>query len=74
MTTQNNNSVNQVIKIAEIGRDIIYIKDKLTNIETQVGSQYVTKEEFGPIKRVVYGMVGLMLVAVVGALLALVLR
>lgn len=66
--------LNQAIKIAEIGRDIVYIKDKLDHIENQVGSQYVTKDEFEPIKRVVYGMVALILTAVVGGLIALVIR
>lgn len=68
------NSVNQAIKIAEIGRDIVYIKDKLDNIEDQVGSSYVTKDEFEPIKRVVYSLVGLALTGVVGGLIALVLK
>ncbi len=69
-----NQSVDQVIKIAEIGRDIVYIKDKLDNIENQVGSSYVTKDEFEPIKRVVYGMVALILTGVVGGLIALVVK
>lgn len=66
--------INQAIKIAEIGRDIVYIKDKLDNIEDQVGSSYVTKSEFEPIKKVVYGMVSLILIAVVGGLVALVVK
>ena len=37
-------------------------------------SKFVTKEEFEPIKRLVYGAVGLILVAVVGALIALVVQ
>jgi hypothetical protein len=72
--THNTQTVDQAIKIAEIGRDIVYIKDKLDNIEDQVGSSYVTKEEFEPIKRVVYGVVGLILIAVMGGLVALVVK
>jgi hypothetical protein len=64
--------INQAIRIAEIGRDLVYIKDKLDNIEHQVGSSYVTKDEFEPIKRVVYGLVALVMTAVVGALVAVV--
>lgn len=62
------------IKIAEIGRDLVYIKEKLSSIEIQVGSQYVSKDEFEPIKRVVYGLVALILTAVVGALISLVVK
>jgi len=54
-----------VESIGTIKRDVSEIKEKLE-------SHYVTKEEFDPIKKVVYGMVSLILVAVIGALLALV--
>ena len=35
---------------------------------------YVRKEEFEPVKRLVYGLVGLILISVGGAVIALVLR
>lgn len=54
-----------VESVGTIKRDVSEIKEKLE-------SHYVTKEEFDPIKKVVYGMVSLVLVAVIGALLALV--
>lgn len=60
------------IKLAVIQNDLTYIKDKLNAVDTKVSSHYVSKEEFGPIKNLVYGLVGLILVAVVGALLSLV--
>lgn len=67
------------IQLAVIQRDIQYIKSlqqsqgvQLSSIDTKVGSHYVTKEEFAPIKNLVYGLVALMLIAVVGALLSLV--
>ena len=37
-----------------------------------VTGNYVTKSEFEPVQRIVYGLVGLVLVAVFGALVALV--
>ena len=43
-------------------------------MDQKVSSNYVSKEEFEPIKKIVYGLVGLILVAVVGALMALVVR
>lgn len=34
----------------------------------------VSKEEFEPVKKIIYGLVGLILVAVVGALISLILK
>lgn len=36
--------------------------------------KYVTKDEFNPVRQIVYGLVGLILVSVVGAVIALVVR
>lgn len=60
------------IKLAVIQNDLTYIKEKMNTIDTKVSNNYVSKEEFEPIKKIVYGVVGLILVAVVGALVALV--
>lgn len=59
-------------KLAVIQNDVTYIKEKMNAIDSKVSSGYVTKEEFEPIKRIVYGVVSLILVAVMGALVALV--
>lgn len=59
-------------KLAVIQTDVTYIKEKMNAIDSKVSSGYVTKEEFEPIKKIVYGVVSLILVAVIGALVALV--
>ena len=59
-------------KLAVIQTDLTYIKEKLNAVDNKVSSHYVSKEEFEPIKRIVYGLVSLILVAVVGALIAIV--
>ncbi len=59
-------------KLAVIQTDLTYIKEKLNAVDNKVSSYYVSKEEFEPIKKIVYGVVSLVLVAVVGALVALV--
>jgi len=59
-------------KLAVIQTDLTYIKEKMNAIDTKVSSGYVSKEEFEPVRKIVYGLVGLILVAVVGALVALV--
>jgi hypothetical protein len=61
-------------KIAVMATDINYIKEKIDELCKRMESDYVTKAEFDPIKRIVYGMVGLILVGVVGGLLALLFR
>lgn len=66
--------VSDETKLAVIQNDLAYIKEKLTSVETKVSSNYVSKEEFDPVKKIVYGLVGLILVAVVGALISLVVR
>jgi hypothetical protein len=60
------------IKLAVIQNDLTYIKEKLNAVDNKVSSHYVSKEEFEPIKKIVYGVVSLILIAVVGALVALV--
>lgn len=59
-------------KLAVLETNMVYIKEKLDDIDKKVSSGYVTKEEFEPIKKIVYGVVSLILVAVVGAIVALV--
>lgn len=62
------------IKLAVLQNDMSYVKDKLDSIDDKVSSHYVSKEEFEPIKKIVYGLTGLILVAVVGAMVSLVVR
>lgn len=65
-----------------------YIQRDLASLEKEFGSNiaemkadmktlqkgFITKEEFEPVKRLVYGLVSLTMVAVVGALISLVLK
>ena len=53
--------------LAVLSTDIKYIKDDLHSLHTQLQETYVTKNEFDPIKKVVYGLVTIILTAVVGA-------
>lgn len=71
MPGQDNNTRDD-IKLAVIQNDLTYIKEKLNAVDTKVSQNYVSKEEFEPVRKIVYGLVGLILIAVVGALVALV--
>lgn len=65
---------NQNDNLAVIANDLTYIKRDIADIKATVQHGYVTKEEFEPIKKIVYGLVGLILVAVVGAVVSLVVK
>ena len=64
----------QNISIALLNQKVDYVIEKVTKIEDKLDGDYVTREEFDPIKKVVYGLVSLILTAVVVALISLVLR
>lgn len=61
-------------KLAVIQNDIDYIKAKLNEVDTKVSVNYVSRAEFTPIQRIVYGFVTLALVAVGGAIIAQVIK
>lgn len=70
----NSGNDNADVKLAVMANDMTYLKNAVDNIDKKISSGYVTKEEFDPIKRIVYGLISLVLIAVVGALLALVVK
>jgi len=60
------------IDFALMAQDIANIKTKVNSIDETLKDDYVKKEEFNPVKNLVYGFVVLIVVAVIGAILALV--
>lgn len=71
MTTRQSNEriSTQIAVIEERTRNI---DNKITSISSKIENDYVVKQEFEPVKKLVYGLVSLILVAVVGALIGLV--
>jgi hypothetical protein len=65
---------NIITTIAVIKTNVEYIKNEVTEIKCKLEKDFVTNDQFDPIKKIVYGMVSLVLVAVVGAVLALVIQ
>lgn len=66
-------------QVALIKRDMEYIKRAMDDLKVSVNEvkkntqdNFVTKAEFTPVRMVVYGLVGLLLTAVVGSLISLV--
>jgi hypothetical protein len=62
------------VNMAVMASDLQYIKKETEEIKSLLASKYVTVEAFEPIRKLVYGMVSLILVAVVGAILTIVIR
>lgn len=60
--------------IAVILTKVGYLEVGFQEIKVLLEKDYVTQDEFEPIRRVVYGMVGLVLLSVLGAIVALVIR
>lgn len=64
----------QEVIAAEMQKDLEYTKKTVENIERKLDSEFVTREEFDPIKKIVYGMVGIVLTSVFAGLVALVVQ
>lgn len=68
--------VSNEVQIALINQSLKNIESKVNNMDTKLDSNFITKDEFeakfSPVRNVVYGMVGIILLAVVTALVALV--
>lgn len=61
-------------RMALMAQDLSYVKNAVDKIDLKVSSSYVSKEEFDPIKKIVYGMVSLILIGVLGAALSIVIQ
>lgn len=62
------------VDIAVILSQLQDIKDDVRDIKTKLEHDYVTRQEFNPIQKLVYGLVALTLTAVITGLLAMIIR
>jgi len=60
------------VTLGEIARVVRRIESAMVELRSDLKHDYVTRAEFWPVKVLVYGFAGLVLVGVVGALIALV--
>lgn len=56
---------------AVIATDISYIKRDVGEIKEKMGRDYVTRDEFKPVRNIAYGLVGVLGVATLGAIFQL---
>lgn len=57
-----------------IEKKIESVRNELHSISEDIEDEYVTKEQFQPVQRVVYGIVGLILLSFAGVLVELVIK
>jgi len=62
------------ISLAVILNKVDRIETDVKGITTKLDADYVTQDQFEPVKKIVYGMVATILLAVVGAVVALVVK
>lgn len=63
--------------MALIKQDMDYLKTGVQGIQTKLDeleTKFVTRKEFEPVKAIAFGLVGMILLSIVGALLALVVK
>ncbi len=54
-----------------MSNDIGYMRQDVLDIKMSLQNSYVTKDQFDPVKKLVYGMTGLILTAVIVAIMTL---
>lgn len=74
MPTSNGKSKSLEAQMAVVLNELTHIREEVTEIKDSLKTEVVKREEFEPVQRVVYAMVALVLTAVVGAVVALVVR
>ena len=72
MATKSDNAID--VKLGYISRDIANLTEMVEILSKDVKKNYVSQAEFKPVKALVYGLVGLTLTSVFGALVALVMK
>jgi len=69
--------IKSIVEVAVMANDISYIKGDIAEIKaffTDMKLHFVSRDEFAPIRTIAYGITGAILLAVLGAVVALVLK
>ena len=75
ITTSNTKEINQMgINLAVILNKVSNLEGKVDKIDNKLDADYVTQDQFEPVKKIVYGTVAAMLLTVIGAIVALVVK
>jgi len=75
ITQKNTKEINNLTtNVAVILSEMKTVKEDVKDIKDKLEKDYVTQDQFTPVKNIAYGLVSTILLAVVGALVALVLK
>jgi|WetSurSiteA1Bulk_404760.scaffolds.fasta_scaffold12101_2 hypothetical protein len=73
-----NNAIQAQLAIAGLQKDIVYMREKIDEMNDKMDDKFVTQDEFkakfDPISKIVYGIVAIIVTTVVGALLSVVIN
>lgn len=81
MSENGNGNITNKVQLAVIATDISYMKSEITDLKRLVSDGYATKSSLDNaisriklLERAVYGLLGLIVIAVVGAIMRVVLK
>lgn len=75
ITNNNTKEINGLTtNVAVILSEMKTVKDDVKDIKEKLEKDYVSQDQFTPVKNIAYGLVSTILLAVIGALVALVLK
>lgn len=81
MANKSNNNTSTKVAMAEMAKDIGYIKETLNELDNKVGSFYVSLDKYNALEarvrmleKVLYSLLALIVVPVIGAVIALVVK
>lgn len=57
-----------------VGKDVTQIQKDIAEIKLLITNNYVRREEFLPVQKIVYGLVSVILLGVIGSIMAFVLK
>jgi hypothetical protein len=60
--------------LAQLDLKLDYIKSEVSDIKSRLEKNYVTQDQFSPVRNLVYGMVGVVMVSFIAGLVALLWR
>lgn len=60
------------LSVGLLRQEITQMTKEMARMQQAMKHDFVTRQEFDPIQKIIYGLIGLILVTVMGALLALV--
>lgn len=82
--SQNNGSVDMASLVASVARiderteatnrTIHELKGDFNSFKDEIRQEYVTEKEFSPIKKICFGLVGIIVITVIGAILRLIIK